>query len=151
MHTEDTPLHLLAIHPQDGVLWWGDKRNDDFEEKFSEEEQILVADLLMENGADVCARNWRKLTPLHRAVRAGRTRYVSLLLDNGADIDAADVAGDTPLRRAVTDKNRIDVARLLVDRGADPRVVNRRGRSVMDCARSTLMRKLVQSALDSGV
>jgi ankyrin repeat protein len=123
---EDTPLHLLAIHPQDGVLWWGDKRNEDFAERFSEDEQIAVGESLVANGADVGARNWRMLTPLHRAVRAVRARYVSFLLDHGADINAADIAGDTPLRRAVTEKGRVEMARLLIDRGADVGAVNKR-------------------------
>ncbi len=143
----ETPLHLLAIHPQDGVLWWGDKRNTDFDDLFSQDDQIAVAELLVEHGADVRTQNWRKLTPLHRAVRAGRVRYVEFLLDQGADVNAADVAGDTPLRRAVTMKDRMDVARTLIEWGANVNAVNKRGKSVLDCARSRVMKSLIEDAL----
>ena len=101
----------------------------------------------MRSGANVGAQNWRKLTPLHRAVRAGRTRYVQFLLDHGANVNAADVAGDTPLRRAVTEKKRFEVARLLIERGADVHAVNKRGKSVLESANNKTMKELIQTAL----
>jgi ankyrin repeat protein len=140
---EDTALHKLAIRSFDPVLWWGEVANGPDARCFDPARQIATAELLVQHRADARARNWRKLTPLHRAVRANRLEYVRFLLEHGADVNAADVAGDTPLRRAVTDPDRLTVAEALIAHGADVNAQDKKGRSVLQLARGSAMRELL--------
>jgi ankyrin repeat protein len=142
---QDTALHKLAIRSFDPVLWWGEVAEGPDARCFDPVRQIAAAELLVQRGADVRARNWRKLTPLHRAVRANRLEYVRFLLAHGADVNAADVAGDTPLRRAVTDPQRSAVAEELIAHGADVNARDKKGRSVLQLARGRAMRELLIS------
>ncbi|KAF3916089.1 Ankyrin-3 [Dactylellina cionopaga] len=72
-------------------------------------------------------------TPLHQALDAWppaddgdekeyMMQVLKTLLDAGADIDTKDQLGDTPLLKSCFDNPKM--ARLLLDRGADPRVEN---------------------------
>lgn len=140
----DGPLHLLAIRRFDPVLWWGAFGMNNTVHSTDEDQQLATARLLVETGADVNARNWRKVTPLHRAVRGGRIGYVRFLLDQGADVNAADVAGDTPLRRAVTQPERLAVAELLIQWGADAGHKPKSGKSLAQLARGKEMKELLQ-------
>ena len=57
-----------------------------------------VAEFLLNNGADVNAKNYYDgLTPLHIAVMRNVFRVVELLLHNGADVNAKNSDGWTPL------------------------------------------------------
>jgi ankyrin repeat protein len=146
----ETVLHRLAVRLFDEVLFaWLDKPADTMHRR-DPRQQIAVARRLVKAGADVNARNWRKLTPLHRAVRAGRVGFVRFLIENGADVNAADVAGDTPLRRAVTDVKRLAVAALLIESGADLNATTRQGRSVVSLARNPEMKRLLMKAGAAG-
>jgi ankyrin repeat protein len=62
-------------------------------------------------------------TPLHYAVEKEDFRITSLLLESGADINAHDREhiGETPLGR-VADTCTPEMARFLVERGADPTI-----------------------------
>jgi len=82
------------------------------------------ARLLLEHGADVNARNFRKATPLHYAGDARpsnrhkwdaqhQIEMISLLARNGADLDARDAGGITPLHRAVRARSPFAVGQLL--------------------------------------
>ena len=59
------------------------------------------------------------LTPLLYAARAGCRDCVEALLKGGADIDLPNPDGMTPLMMAI-DNSRYDVARYLLDQGANP-------------------------------
>jgi ankyrin repeat protein len=76
-----------------------------------------VAERLIADGADVNAKDNFGMTPLHTAVRAGRTDVVGLLTANGADINAKSNAGHTPLFLAVA-KGSKNIAEQLIARGA---------------------------------
>ena len=69
--------------------------------------QEEVAQLLLDNGADVNARDFRDFTSLHYAAASGRERLVEMLLENGADPNLTDGRGYlTPLHVATLRKHR---------------------------------------------
>jgi truncated hemoglobin YjbI len=80
----------------------------------------IVRALLQRSSARVnAAHGVKRCTALHMAARRGNVEVIGALLDGGADIEARDSVGDTPLRRAVN-CNKVEAARLLLKRGANP-------------------------------
>lgn len=80
--------------------------------------QRLVAD-----GFDVDAFDDLGKTPLHYAAERGRVAVVAFLLQCGANVNAhhEPTIGDTPLGRVAGDCS-LEMARLLVEAGADPTI-----------------------------
>ena len=64
------------------------------------------------------------LAPLHHAVRQGHLETVQVLLDGGADIDQRAGAGSTTPLMLATMNGQFDVALELIERGADPNLVD---------------------------
>jgi ankyrin repeat protein len=64
-------------------------------------EQPESVKLLIEEGANVNARDYSGQTPLHFAAVYGRMASTELLIENGANVNAKDHNGDTPLAIAV--------------------------------------------------
>jgi ankyrin repeat protein len=106
-----------------------------------------MATLLIDRGADPNARNWDDVTPLHQAVRRRNLAVVEVLLARGADPNARDkIRGSTPLRRAVSATGAggtrgatalmVPLTRLLLEHGADPEALDRRGVPVHASARN---------------
>ncbi|MBS0507288.1 MAG: ankyrin repeat domain-containing protein [Proteobacteria bacterium] len=95
---------------------------------------LPAARALIELDADVNKTGW---TPLHYAA-SGTTpdakAMVALLLEESAYIDAASPNGTTPLMMAVR-YGQGDVARLLVQEGADATLKNELGLTALDFAR----------------
>lgn len=87
---------------------------------------LATARALIERDADVNQVGW---TPLHYAASSlgdDVPAVTALLLEHHAYIDAASPNGTTPLMMAVR-YGRPEVARLLVDEGADPAIKNELG------------------------
>lgn len=102
-----------------------------------------IVGILVRAGADVNADDGvKRCTPLHMAARRGNTEIAEALLGCGAAIEAPDSLGHTPLRRAVN-CNRIDVAALLLLRGADPHSRCKKGLTPLLTARSAAMKRLL--------
>lgn len=85
----------------------------------------------------------KRCTALHMAARRGNVEVIGALLDGGADIEARDSAGDTPLRRAVN-CNKVEAAKLLLARGADPNSIGSKRLTPTGAARSGPMEQLLR-------
>jgi ankyrin repeat protein len=68
--------------------------------------------MLIEQGADINAKNKNSLTPLHAAAMAGDRDTVALLINKGADVNAKSKDGLTPLHMA-SQQNHREVVELL--------------------------------------
>jgi ankyrin repeat protein len=76
---------------------------------------LVVAKLLIENGADLQVEDVKGNTALHVACGKGSVELVQLLIDAKMDVNAQNNAGGTPLMWV---KKGL-VARLVIERGAD--------------------------------
>jgi ankyrin repeat protein len=135
--SQQTALHLVAdmrLAPQEPVR--------------------AMVTLLLDRGADPNARNWDQVTPLHQAVRARNLAAAEVLLARGADPNARDgIRGSTPLRRAVsatgasgtagTSALMVPLTRLLLEHGADPDAVDKRGVPVHASARDPAVKAVL--------
>ena len=104
---------------------------------------LEAARTLIARDADVNKTGW---TPLHYAASSSADAaqaMVRLLLEHSAYIDAGSPNGTTPLMMAAQ-YGEIDVARLLLQEGADPTIKNQLGLTAADFARKAERDGLVQ-------
>jgi len=88
----------------------------------AENGDAALIDVLLRGGATVDATNDSGTTPLMIAAASGSTAAATALLAHGADISAREKTyGQTALFFAAG-RNRADVVRLLLSKGADPKV-----------------------------
>ncbi|GAB5578608.1 poly [ADP-ribose] polymerase tankyrase-2 isoform X2 [Prionailurus iriomotensis] len=109
-----------------------------------------VVEYLLQNGANVQARDDGGLIPLHNACSFGHAEVVGLLLRHGADPNARDNWNYTPLHEAAI-KGKVDVCieslfpgfhsfgtsifvMMLLQHGAEPTIRNTDGRTALDLA-----------------
>ena len=78
----------------------------------------IIAEKLINEGADVNAEDSFGMTPLHTAVISNRRNVAKVLVTHGVDINAKTHRGQTPLFWAVTKKHK-DIAEWLISNGAD--------------------------------
>jgi ankyrin repeat protein len=110
---------------------------------------LSAARLLLANGADVNAvsgdGSFQKVkagtlaqgrfTPLIMAAPFGSTELVRTLLDAGAKVNVQDIRGMTPLMLAVaTDRQKPEVIRALMAKGADAQIKSLAGETALDWA-----------------
>jgi ankyrin repeat protein len=88
--------------------------------------------LLLDQGADVNAKNRRASTPLFWAIHD--EKKVKLLVDRGADINVKQADGRTPLYQAATMGNGISTLRFLLEKGADPNIATATGQTPLMAA-----------------
>lgn len=82
-------------------------------------------------------------TGLHVASIWGNCEAAQLLIDAGADVDAQNQFGVTPLASAVGKDTSLDIVKLLLDNGADPRIKAANGTTCLQVAKSDAMRALL--------
>lgn len=96
-----------------------------------EEPQVVpLFTFLIQNGANVNAKNNEEKTPLFHAAYKGYAQCSKLLIYAGASATATDKAGNTPLHFCST----TDVAKLLVPKGAKANVKNKQGNTPLHAA-----------------
>lgn len=106
-----TPLHVIGLEIQ---------------------RKLEAAEMLINSGADVHARDAFGRTPLHVAAQYGDPRLIDLLLRAGADPNAVDNKGHTPMHVAAVRRYSDLSLRLLFDAGGDPRIEGNDGLKVGD-------------------
>ena len=74
--------------------------------------------VLVENEANINARNIYGLTPLHYSARRGQLEVTKFLIEKGADINAKDKNSFTPLHWSAK-KKCLEVTKFLIEKGAD--------------------------------
>ncbi|MGP1459121.1 MAG: ankyrin repeat domain-containing protein [Treponema sp.] len=84
---------------------------------------------LIEQGADIEAKDLYGRTPLFYHAQVNDTERVTFLLEKGADILAKDRYGNTPLHFA---EYHVETAELLLKAGADPLAENESGQNVLE-------------------
>ena len=110
----ETPLHLAALN--------------------NSRESVAK---LISLGADADARDNFGNTPLHAAVANNSPDAAGALIANpGADINAQNQGGDTPLGAALL-HGHLEIAKFLLNRGADPNIKNNRGKTNLDLSEGT--------------
>lgn len=93
---------------------------------------------------------------LYQAAGDGDAAQVSRLLDSGVDVNARASNGSYALNNAAAEL-RVDVVRLLLDRGADPNVQNGQGDTPLICTiksaggHAATVRLLVEAGTDLAV
>ena len=106
---------------------------------------LRCLELLLEQGAEVDARNKVARVPLHLVAEtdpaasldqgeAAQAETIRLLAKYGADLDVQDKKGRTPLHRA-TYEGRVAAVEALLEAGADPLVPNKSGKNAFAIAR----------------
>ena len=97
-------------------------------------ERTIVEDLIAQ-GAVVNERKGNGQTPIMTAVLYNHPNVIEPLLAAGADINACDNKGETVLHQVIIPQVDASLARLLLEKGADPMVSNKEGMTPVTKAR----------------
>lgn len=89
--------------------------------------------ILLQNLADVHAKDKGGLVPLHNACSYGHFEVTELLIKHGANVNAKDLWAFTPIHEAAS-KSRIEVCSLLLSEKADPTLLNCHNKTAIDAA-----------------
>ena len=107
-----------------------------------------LANLLIQKGADVSARNKDGEQPLHLAAAGNSTELVELLLEAGAKV-AEPAEEGTPLHYAA-EQNSVEAATLLLERGATLEVKDSTGKTPLHWAAESGQMEMVGLLKDKG-
>ncbi|XP_019773681.1 poly [ADP-ribose] polymerase tankyrase [Dendroctonus ponderosae] len=96
--------------------------------------RVQVVEFLLQQGADVHAKDKGGLVPLHNACSYGHYEVTELLVKHGASVNVADLWKFTPLHEAAA-KGKYEIVKLLLKHGADSSKKNRDGATALDLVR----------------
>ena len=116
--------------------------------------QLRVIRFLLKSGVSIHETDKNGVTPLHRAVRFRSIAAATELIDQGADVNAVDKrTKSTPLHRAVTNTGApttagkrdvaLEIARVLLSRGADPTIKNKNSKRPIEYVKDTEMKEIL--------
>jgi hypothetical protein len=143
-HRHSGPLHYAADGYIIGPNWNATR-------------QVQTIQCLLDAGAAINARDKNGATALHRAVRTRCAAAVKYLLARGADpiLKNESESGSTPLHLAVQNTGRggsgaesakaaqRQIIQTFLSHGLSPGIKDGKGKSVLDCARSSWIRDLL--------
>ena len=107
-----------------------------------------VKNLLEQNPKLVNERDSRQWTPLHIAVAGDKKEIAAYLIERGAAVDAKTGTGATPLHCLMWMTGSMDMARLLIEKGADINSSSTSGTSILMMAAIEKRREIVDYLLD---
>src|SRR5688572_8482897 len=93
-----------------------------------------VIELLVERGADIECRTSIGQTPLMRAAHSGVEKGVRFLIERGACVLQTDNRGLTALHWSIIGGDHVEVAKALIDAGANARIANHDGETPLQYA-----------------
>ncbi|KGL76168.1 Ankyrin repeat and SOCS box protein 8, partial [Tinamus guttatus] len=116
---------------------------------YAAEKDETCVEILLEYGADPNALDGNKDTPLHWAAFKNNAECARALLESGARVNARDYNEDTPLSWAAMKGNLESSVSVLLDFGAEARVVNLKGQTPISRLVALLVRGLGTAREDS--
>ena len=105
---------------------------------------------LLAGGAEVNGKNKGGYTALHLAAKRGQAAAAAALLEAKADIGLASKSGKTALHYVAYYNGNLDLAKLLLDAGTNPNVLDKRKKTPLDYAVSRKNDELVELLLAKG-
>jgi ankyrin repeat protein len=114
---------------------------------YSKKGDLVKVGQLIEDGADLNARDKNNITALMWASYNGQIEMVRLLIDNGADVNARGTW--TALTWAAA-CGHIEIVNLLLDKGADINAVNAAGCSALMLATYMGETEIAKTLIDKG-
>ncbi|KAJ8673152.1 hypothetical protein QAD02_004414 [Eretmocerus hayati] len=111
----ETPLHSVITAPIDNDV------------------KSEITHILLENGSDVNAKDFKFQTPLHRAEMEINLDIIRTLISYGADVNAQNSYGETVLHMLLTcpQGNHKERLVLYLENGADINIVDEQGRTCL--------------------
>ena len=112
-----------------------------------------IVKFLLKSNAAVDSKDYYGFTPLHDIARRSLTKagnyteIAELLIAAGADVNAQAHDGTTPLHKAVLN-GRMDVARSLIENGADRYLKDNNGYTALDVAKIWRMREMIKLLIE---
>lgn len=114
--------------------------NEHFDVRVAKRNATTTAFVLLDNGADVNARNHTQRTALHEAVKYDLVELATRLLDLGADIGAKDQFNKQPIHEVKS----AEMTDLLASRGADVNAASNYGTPLHNQWNLDVMRALLR-------
>lgn len=121
------------------------------------EDRIDVVKFLLERGADINQKGGLGISPLTSACLHGNTKIFHLLFGyvdengNSVDVNQQTDFGTTALSEIVSKRNNENIMELLLERGADPSIADKRGDNTLHHAVGGENENIIRMILATGI